>query len=118
MPPQWFETDSDRVDKEIQRVLEAERACEEKLQDCRRRAQRQVAAARGRAEAIARRTDARLAKLRASHLQKIEREIAVLGRSPEPAAEVAKKAEDIAALARVAERVAVKLTGREDEPPR
>lgn len=117
MAQQRFERHSDPAVLAIERVLETERVSDEKLRDCRQRAQVLVAAARDRAEAITRRADARISKLHASYLQRIGQDIAALGRPPAPAAEVTKGPGDIAALAQAAKQLAAKLTGGEDEPP-
>lgn len=116
MAQQRLERQSDPAVLAIQRVLEAERASEEKLRDCRQRAQALTAAGRDRAQKIARRADARISKLQASYLRRIEQSIGALARPPAPIAEVDERPGDMAALAQAARRVAERLTSGEDEP--
>lgn len=118
MVQQRFETHGDPAVSAIERVLEAERASEERLRDCKRRAQALVAAARDRAEAIRRRAGARISKLHASYHRRIAQDIAALGGPPASTAEISEGRRDVAALRQAAERLAAKLTGGEDESPR
>jgi vacuolar-type H+-ATPase subunit H len=118
MPRHRSETQSDPVVSAIERVLEAERIGETQVEHCRQQAQAMVAAARETAAAIARRTNARTAKLHGSYLQKIARDIARLGHPAESESEIAENPSDIAAWSEAAERLAAKLTDGEDETPR
>ena len=91
----------------IERVLQAERAGEARLRDCRAQAEALVASAREQAAAVTRRSDARISKLHAAYLSKISAEIANL---PTPQAATCETVDD-ADLARAARRLAAKLTG-------
>jgi vacuolar-type H+-ATPase subunit H len=117
MAQRGFELSDDPAASAIERVLEAERASEEQLRDCRRRAEDIVVAARGRAEAIAARRDARIAKLRESFLQRTERDIDALAHATRPTTDVDESPGEHA-LARAAARLAAKLTDFDDERPR
>jgi hypothetical protein len=101
------EPSSDPVVLAIERVLQAERAGEARLRDCRREAEAIVASAREQAASIARRVDARIVKLHAAYLSKISAEIANL---PIPRAAACETVDD-ADLARAGRRLAAKLTG-------
>lgn len=91
----------------IERVLQAERAGEDRLRDCRAQAEALVASAREQAAAVTRRADARISRLHAAYLNKISAEIANL---PTPQAAVSETVDD-ADLAGAARRLAAKLTG-------
>lgn len=92
----------------IERVLEAERAAEARLLDCRQQAETLVGAARERAAGIARHVDARISKLHTAYLQKIDRNIAAL---PNQLSAVAVASTDDPELAKAAHRLAAKLAG-------
>jgi len=93
----------------IERVLEAERAAETRLQDCRQQADALVTAARERAAAIIRRADARITNLHTAYLNKVSTEIAQLSDPPASGGEVGVR--DDAELAAAVQRLAAKLTG-------
>jgi len=101
------EPDSDPVVLAIERVLQAERAGEARLRDCRVQAEALVASAREQAAAVTRRSDARISKLHAAYLSKISTEIANL---PTPQAATCEIVDD-ADLAKAARRLVAKLTG-------
>jgi regulator of protease activity HflC (stomatin/prohibitin superfamily) len=101
------EQHSDPVVIAIERVLEAERAAEAKLQECRQQARDIVAVARDRAATIAHRADDRIATLHTAYLRKIGDDIAKLPHAPQFLA----SALDPAALTEAARRLAAKLTG-------
>ena len=91
----------------IERVLQAERAGEARLRECRIQAETLIAGAREQAAAVTRRSDARISKLHAAYLSKISAEIANL---PTPQAATCDIVDD-ADLMRAARRLAAKLTG-------
>jgi hypothetical protein len=108
--------DSDPAVKAIERVLQAERASEQKLEDCKAQAQAILAAARERAAAITRRADARLSRIHTAFLQKLQAELVSL-QAPSTGAD-AGGCHDGAALQAAAARVAAQLTGDDLEPSR
>lgn len=108
----------DPVVSAIERVLEAERVAETQLQQCRQQAQAMLAAARDTAAAVARRASERTAKLHASYLQKIARDIAGLAHANAIGSEIVEGRDDSEAWSQAAERLAAKLTGEDDETPR
>jgi hypothetical protein len=91
----------------IERVLEAERAAEARLQHCRKQAEARVAAAREQAAAVTRRADTRISRLHAAYLTKIADDIAKL---PIPQATACESIDD-ADLEKATNRLAAKLTG-------
>ena len=97
----------DPVVQAIERVLQAERAGEARLGDCRTQAETLVSGAREQAATVTRRADARISKLHAAYLSKISAEIANL---PTPQAAVCETVDD-ANLATAGRRLAAKLTG-------
>ena len=101
------EPSGDPVVLAIERVLQAERAGEARLRECRIQAETLIAGAREQAAAVTRRTDARISKLHAAYLSKISAEIANL---PTPQAATCDIVDD-ADLMRAARRLAAKLTG-------
>jgi hypothetical protein len=103
------EQEHDPIVVAIERVLEAERAAERHLQECRQQANALVTAARERAAAIIRRADARIAKMHTAYLSKVSAEIAVLSHPSASGGE--DRAFDDAELAAAAQRLAAKLTG-------
>jgi vacuolar-type H+-ATPase subunit H len=109
------EPDSDPVVAAIERVLHAERAAEQKLTDCRERAQAILAAARDCAAAITRRADARISSVHTAYLHKVQAELASL-RAPSAVADSGQSRDGTAALQAAAARVAAQLTGDDCEP--
>jgi hypothetical protein len=92
----------------IERVLQAERAADAKLSECRQQAETLVAAAREQAAAIARRVDTRISQLHSAYLKKIDNAVAELA-IPPPAG-TGTGASD-SELAKTAHRLAAKLAG-------
>lgn len=92
----------------MDRVLEAERRLETMLQSCRQQGNAVVAAARERAAAISRRTDARITKL---HTAKVRLDIASLTNPAEAKSQILERLIDDAELSGAAQRLAAKLTG-------
>lgn len=101
---------SDPVVAAIERVLGAERDGEARLCDVRQQAEALLAAARARAAVIARRADARISKLHAAYLHKIQQDIDKLAGTHTVASEVADNPYDLGALSDAACRLAAKLT--------
>lgn len=102
----------------IERTLEAERDNEKALHDCRRQAQLLVSAARERANAIGRRTEARISNLYASCGSKIDDAAAELVGRSRSTEEISSGRQKTAALRRAAAQLAAKLTGGGDEASR
>jgi vacuolar-type H+-ATPase subunit H len=92
----------------IERLLQAERAADAKLSECRQQAEAVVAAAREHAAAIARRVDTRISQLHSAYLKKIDNAVAELA-IPAPAG-TGTGASD-SELAKAAYRLAAKLAG-------
>jgi vacuolar-type H+-ATPase subunit H len=103
---------SDPVVGAIERVLGAERDGEATLRDVRQQAEALLAAARAEAAVIARRADARISKLHAAYLHKIQQEIEKLTGSHTVASEVANNTYDLGVLSNAACRLAAKLTSK------
>jgi vacuolar-type H+-ATPase subunit H len=101
---------SDPVVAAIERVLGAERDGEARLRDDRQQAEALLAAARAEAAAIARRADARISKLHAAYLQKIQQDIEKLAGPHTAATERADSPYEQDALSDAARRIATKLT--------
>ena len=101
---------SDPVVGAIERVLGAERDGEARLRDLRQQAEALLAAARAEAAVIAGRADARISKLHASYLRKIQQDIEKLADPHTLPSEVANNPYDLDALSDAACRVAAKLT--------
>jgi vacuolar-type H+-ATPase subunit H len=95
----------------MERVLQAERRLETMLQSCRQQANAVVAAARERAAAIGRRTDARIGRLHTAYFAKVRSDIASLANPVEAESEVLEGFVDDAELSCAARRLAAKLTG-------
>ena len=95
----------------MERVLEAERRLETMLQSCRQQANAVVAAARERAAAISRRTDARITKLHTAYLAKVRSDIASLANPAQAESQILEGFADDAELSGAARRLAAKLTG-------
>ena len=92
----------------IERVLQAERAADAMLAECRQQTETLVAAAREQAAAIARRVDTRISQLHSAYLKKVDNAVAELTISP-PAG-TGTGASD-SELAKAAHRLAAKLAG-------
>jgi uncharacterized membrane protein YccC len=101
---------SDPVVAAIERVLGVERDSEARLTDVRQQAEALLAAARAEAAVIARRADARISKLHAAYLHKIQQDIEKLVGPHTVASEVADNPCDLGALSDAACRLAAKLT--------
>lgn len=95
----------------MERVLEAERAAETKLQTCRQQADALVTAARERAAAIGRRADLRITKLHTAYLEKVREDIATLSSPAAGEAQLVEGAINDADLISAGRRLAAKLTG-------
>ena len=111
MAQQPTDQHSDSVVAAIEHVLGAERDGEARLRDIRQHAEGLLAAARLKATAIARRADARISRLHASYLQKIQQDIEQLAGPQAPAAEAAESTYAHSLLRDVTRSVAAKLTG-------
>lgn len=103
--------DLDPVVVAMERVLQAERRLETVLQSCRQRANAFVAAARERAAAISRRTDARITNLHTAYLAKIRSDIGSVANPAEATSRILEGFVDDAELSGAAQRLAAKLTG-------
>jgi hypothetical protein len=111
MAEQRSDEPGDPVILAIERVLGAEQAAKANLQESRQQAEGLIAAARAHAAAIARRAEARIARLHTAYLQKIDADIAKL-QAPEPSAgETADILHRESALLQAANRLAAMLTG-------
>jgi hypothetical protein len=117
MASEGSELPVDSVVASIERVLEAERAAEEKLAECRRQAHTAVASARESADAIRRRTDARISKLHVAYMQRIQAQVVDL-LHPENAAADNPGERRRDSLSAAAERLAVRLTSDAGERTR
>ena len=107
---QGSEQQRDPATVAIERVLQAERAAEAKLSECQQQAETLVAAAREQAAALAKRVDARISKLHAAYLQKVDRNIAERPSQLSASTGVGPITAD-SELARAAHRLAAKLAG-------
>lgn len=76
--------DGDPVIAAIERVLKSEQAGAEQLRASQERGQQLLAEARARAQAIEMRADARISRLHADYLQKLQRDIDTLAQSYSP----------------------------------
>ena len=106
MPQEHSRPALDPIVAAMEMVLEAERESERKLVDCRCKTDAIIAAAHERAAEIARRANARISRIHAAYLQKIEAEIG--GLSQAAAADPARH--DEAALIGAVRRLAAKMT--------
>ncbi len=100
----------DPVIAAMEHVLKAEREGVEHLHASRETAERLLTEARAEAASIARRADARISRIHAAYLKKIETEIEHLGQSA-PDRDDTVDAHDHATLEAAARRVAAALTG-------
>lgn len=99
------------VEEAMNQVLEAERAAEEAIADCRQEAQQILQAARERAQRIAERTDERLAHCHMRCSAKLARELKERERTEKAELQGQSSYQlDADALAEVVEAVAAKLT--------
>jgi len=99
----------------IETVLEAERAVEQRLAECRRQADSIRASARQRAAAIGQRTDERISKLHTSYMKAIDAQIAELSRSSDDAVNTADEQQTTSRIVEVARRLANKMTSDSSE---
>lgn len=102
------------------RVLDAEKAAERRLEEARRSARAIVAAARAREEAIGKRTDERLSRLHSAMRRRIDAEIARQREEFDAAYRSdgsPRIVVETAALRRAVDRLAARLTGYDDEDP-
>lgn len=99
----------DPVVAAMEKVLEAEREAERKLAECREKADAIIAAARERGAEIAHRANARLSKIHAAYMEKIESEIGRLRRTA-VAADAAAPRHDGSLLIGAVQRLAAKMT--------
>lgn len=102
---------NDPVVAAIERVLKTERDGVVALRHCATEAQRLLDGAHSQANDIARRTDARISKLHAAYLQKVQRDLQYLTETAAAGDDLPTHELDSAALAEAVRRVAVKLTG-------
>ena len=93
----------------IERVLEAERAGNMRLESCAERAKQTVADARAEAAAITRRADERLARVHDHYLKRIGHKVETLKTASDTGAAAQGPVSD-AVLAEAARRLAAKLT--------
>ena len=109
MARQSDEQPGDPVVAAIERVLKVERDGVKTLRESEDAARQLLAEARAQAANIAQRTDARISRLHAAFLQKVERDIAALAAN-QPSND-ASAGYDRAALEAAVRRVAARLTG-------
>jgi hypothetical protein len=100
-------SEPDPVIGAIERVLQAERAAEQAVRDHKARAQDIVAAARVQADAITRRVDERLSRVRTAYVRKIQEELTA---APPPEGDKSSRATP-SLLMEAASRLAAQLTG-------